>query len=93
MQLFYKKGEKKYTLEEIVDKYRDIWIDIFNSEYKFWGGNSCLDDVIIEAAEAFEEEVLWEKGYEFFETKFNKPTDFNFLLKGIWGYPIDKESE
>lgn len=91
MQLFYKKNNKKYTLEELAEKYRSIWIDVFNDEYKFFGGNSCLDDVIIEASEAFEECCLWEEGYEFVETLFNVPTNYNSLFKGIWGYPVKEE--
>ena len=51
MQLIYKKNNKKYTLEELAEKYRSIWVDLFNSEYRFAEGRYCIDDVIIENVE------------------------------------------
>lgn len=93
MQVIYLniKEQKMETLEELVVKYASIWTDIFNREYRYWGGHCCLDDVIIEATDVFEEEYLWEQGYKFVKTVFNVPTNYNILLKGTWGYPVEEE--
>lgn len=92
MQLIYEKEGVQYTLESLIAKYPDVWIDCFNSDYRCFGGNNCIEDVIIEASDAFEECCLLGEGYIWVDTRFDIPTDFNsILIQGIWGYFCDKD--
>lgn len=87
MTLIYKWSKLKYTLEQLVD-YNDetqqLWNSIIIDELNYWT-NFCLDDLIIESSDAFEEE-LYELGYDVhFINSDNEKFDYNLLLDILRG--------
>lgn len=87
MTLLYEWGGQVYTLEHLID-YNDetekLWNSIIIDELNFWT-NFCLDNLIIESSEAFEEE-LYELGYDIiFIGTSNEKFDYNKLLNSLRG--------
>lgn len=73
------------TLEEIVKLFQDLWDSIITDEYLFWIDFECsLDEIIIEASEAFEEVLAMDyiENVEFIENNDEK-FDLNLLLNPV----------
>lgn len=83
MTLIYEYENKRWTIEELAQKFRDIWDYSVIDDYKVFHGSS-LGDIIIEASENFEEVLLMEKNIEIeYIENDNEPFDLNILLTAI----------
>ena len=83
MTLIYEYENKRWTIEELAQKFEDLWNESIIGDYKVFHGSS-LECIIIEASDNFEEILFLDKKIviEYIETN-DEPFDLNILLKAI----------
>lgn len=85
MTLIYLFNEKEYTLEQLIEKFPEIWESSLKREYEFQYSTfeNLFENLIIEASDEFEEELLALEHYVDFKRVDDEDFDLNVLLKPL----------